>query len=323
MSGLSNIEWTDATWNPVTGCSKVSAGCKNCYAEALFPRAYGKRKFTDVQVHPERLDWPLKWRGSPAAKAEGRPSRIFVNSMSDLFHEDVPAEFIADVFNIMVSVPLTCRKRECEHEDPDCFAVEPPHMFQVLTKRPERMLRFLSGDLERMVGEHWAGDSPLSLQFECGPRFPNVWLGVSVEDQQTADERIPILLQTPAAVRWVSYEPALGPVDFSPYLRLATPDSRLQWLVAGGESGPRARPPHPDWFRSVRDQCQAAGVPFFFKQWGAWAPVPDGDIEKGDTMLITAGVQMSGCGRWARNKPAVCWMAGSGKEFPPLANPKL
>src|SRR5690348_8891062 len=216
MPGESGIEWTDATWNPVTGCSKVSAGCKNCYAEAYFARPYPGRKFTDVRIHPERLDWPLRWRGAKQAKAEGRPSRIFVNSMSDLFHEDVPREFIKAVRGTMF---------DCEK-----------HVFQILTKRPERMKEFVLS----------------CCQFTC-----NVWLGVSVEDQKTADERIPILLQTPAAVRWISYEPALGPIQLHTipdgqggYYDLAysqgpgrfnrqgmrIADARLDWIVAGGES---------------------------------------------------------------------------------------
>ena len=254
MSGATKIEWTDATWNPVTGCTKVSAGCKFCYAERDFHRPYPGRAFTDVRTHPERLDWPLRWRGSKQAKAEGRPSRIFVNSMSDLFHEDVPDDFLTAVFATM--------------------GMAERQVFQVLTKRGQRAAAYLKS---RTI-------------FGKRRTLPNVWLGVSVEDQQTADERIPILLQTPAAVRWVSYEPALGPVDFKNFTpgrispgwtgRADEPcqaDWGLDWIVAGGESGPRARPPHPDWFRKVRDDCQAAGVPFFFKQWGAWRPCEHGE----------------------------------------------
>lgn len=249
MGDKSKIEWTDATWNPVTGCTKVSQGCKHCYAERLFPRVYGPRikdpstwgpngsgrQFSDVRCHPERLDQPLHWR---------RPRRVFVNSMSDLFHEDVPDQFIKEVWATMANARQ--------------------HTFQVLTKRPERMRDLLTDPTWKL----WLG-------------IPNgnAWLGVSIEDQPTADERIPLLLQTPAAVRFVSYEPALGPVDFLDYLpdtHDGHPDSRgepwLDWVIAGGESGPKARPAHPDWFRSVRDQCQAAGVAFLFKQWGEWAP---------------------------------------------------
>lgn len=249
----SKIEWTDATWNPVTGCSKVSDGCKHCYAERVFARmsqnpkvpAYHGRKFTDVMCHEERLNEPLKWR---------KPRMIFVNSMSDLFHEDVPDEFIEKILRVMGDAWW--------------------HTYQILTKRPDRMKQHMN---------------------RFAPWRPhNIWLGVSVENQETADERIPLLLETMAAVRFVSYEPALGPVEFChefvedvgwiDSLRGACHidgcnepirGERIHWVIAGGESGPNARPSHPDWFRSVRDQCQAAGVPFFFKQWGEWMPLSD------------------------------------------------
>ncbi|MGH8676877.1 MAG: DUF5131 family protein [Burkholderiales bacterium] len=238
------IEWTDATWNPVTGCTKVSQGCKNCYAERLAPRVFAgqkmvelkiampprPRRFTDVLCHPERLDIPLHWR---------KPRMIFVNSMSDLFHEDVPDAFIDSVFEVMIN------------------AQDLGHIFQILTKRPERMRSFLNV-------KQW----PRCGGMDQHP-IKNIWLGVSVEDQATADERMPLLLQTPAAVRFVSYEPALGPVDFAPWLleRLGpTRAPSLGWVIAGGESGPHARPSHPDWFRSLARQCRDAGVAFFMKQ---------------------------------------------------------
>lgn len=264
MGDKTGIEWTDATWNPVTGCTKVSQGCKNCYAERVSNRF--NKEFTKIELHPERLDWPLRWRGSKQAKAEGRPSRIFVNSMSDLFHEEVPDAFIMQVFEVM-------RKSR--------------HTFQVLTKRPARMLKLMKNPGEPVL---------TSVRFI---NFPYVWLGVSVENQETADERIPILLQIPAAVRFVSYEPALGALnlrhiqhnreveidsltgDHGVYRPLSgKSDKKLDWVIAGGESGPHARTAHPDWFRSVRDQCQAAGVPFFFKQWGDWSPNRPGDYGK-------------------------------------------
>lgn len=246
MSDHTKIEWTEASWNPVTGCTKVSQGCKNCYAERITER-FGQT-FTDIQLHPERLDLPLHWR---------KPRRIFVNSMSDLFHEKVPREFIAECFAVM---------GEC-----------PRHTFQVLTKRAERMKAIM----EDLVV--FGGNPP-----------SHIWLGVSVENQETADERIPLLLQTPAAVRFVSYEPALGPVTFpakalcpcSCYAgrpRNPHPDCAgqptIDWIIAGGESGPHARPAHPDWFRSVRDQCQTAGVAFFFKQRGEWTWEGDGECQ--------------------------------------------
>lgn len=242
MSDKTGIEWTDATWNPVTGCAKVSQGCKHCYAEREWPRmtrlvaAYAGREFTDVRCHPERLDQPLRWR---------KPRMIFVNSMSDLFHPDVPDDFIERVFETM--------------------AAAYHHTFQVLTKRADRMYEFCR-------------DLPFIL--------PNVWLGVSVEDQAAADDRIPHLLRTPAAVRWISAEPLLGPVDLSLWLdiyqyedgdiwrprNLSRPMNSPDWIVVGGESGPKARPMHPQWARDIREQCAGASVPFLFKQWGEWVP---------------------------------------------------
>ena len=229
MADATSIEWADATWNPVTGCTKVSAGCQHCYAERLMPRL--RQKFTDVVLHWDRVDKPLHWK---------KPRHIFVNSMADLFHEKVPVEFLDTCFGVMA---ICCQ-----------------HTFMILTKRPERAVSYID-EVNALNGI---------------PNFPtwNVWLGVSVENQATADERIPVLLKTHATVRFVSYEPALGPVSFSRYLQSAPKGapSRIDWLIAGGESGPNARPPHRAWFRSVRDECQEAGVPFFFKQWGEWRP---------------------------------------------------
>jgi len=266
------IEWTDATWNPVTGCTKVSAGCKFCYAERDFNRPYPGRAFTDVRTHPDRLDQPLRWR---------RPRRVFVNSMGDLFHDKVEDDFLDECFAVM--------------------ALADKHTFQILTKRPERMLRYFgpSDELDGLTRDCLVEGTAQKLYFERTGENPdqwlavhwpvkNVWFGVSVEDQVTADERIPLLLKTPATVRFVSYEPALGPVDLTRSIPCGYycdesvghvdhgPNGNLagiDWVIAGGESGPQARPSDPDWFRSVRDQCQASGVPFFFKQWGEWAPV--------------------------------------------------
>ena len=247
MADHSAIEWTDASWNPVRGCTKVSAGCKFCYAERFAERFRGVKGHPfeqgfDVRLVPEALDLPLRWK---------KPRRVFVNSMSDLFHEDVPDRFIADVFNVM--------------------KLAPEHTFQVLTKRPERMAAFV---------RPWTG-ATLPL--------PNVWLGVSVEDQAAADERIPHLLATPAAVRFGSCEPLLGPVDLAAIIpgdeasRLdalsgyyfcdgrnePTPAPRLDWAIVGGESGPGARRCDVAWIRSLLKQCKAAGVPCFVKQLGA------------------------------------------------------
>jgi protein gp37 len=242
--GKTIIEWTDLVWNPVTGCTKISAGCKNCYAERMFHRPYPGRAFTDVRVHPERLEYPPHWR---------KPRRVFVNSMSDLFHEAVPFEFILAVLAHAVFADW--------------------HTYQILTKRPERMLEF---------AEWMYTKAPcrVELMRRC------LQFIVSVEDQPTADQRIPLLLQFPCTVRGVSYEPALGPLVFNG----PAGAGKIDWVIAGGESGPRARPAHPDWFRSVRDQCQAAGVPFFFKQWGEWLPA-DGPPSE----LIPPVIRMRAC----------------------------
>lgn len=257
----SGIVWTDQTWSPVTGCTKVSDGCKNCYAEREVNARWSKnpksvffgRKFTDVQTHTAKLEEPLRWK-------KGR--RIFVCPRGDLFHEAVPDAFVDQVFAVM--------------------ALCPQHTFQVLTKRPERMLNYLSKrpgfrwiDAVRQIAPPPIGKGVL-LSTENGA-LPNVWLGVSVENQQAADERIPLLLQTPAAVRWVSMEPLLeGVTIFSLDGIIDIPDgmdSPLHWVVVGGESGHNARPIHPDWARALRDQCAEAGVPFLFKQWGEWIPM--------------------------------------------------
>lgn len=242
----SAIEWTDETWNPVTGCTKVSAGCKHCYAEREWPRmtrlvpAYAGREFTDVRMHLDRIEQPLHWK---------KPRRIFVNSMSDLFHEAVDQRFISDVFGIMAACPQ--------------------HTFQILTKRPARALELLGqgcmgrfqDDVEECFAMH--SDDPLIWPLH------NVLIGVSVENQETADERIPLLLQIPSNWRWISAEPLLGPLSIENYVDLFLPDL-LVWVVVGGESGPNARPMHPDWVRSLRDQCAAANTPFLFKQWGEY-----------------------------------------------------
>lgn len=274
MSDKTGIEWTDATWNPVTGCAKVSAGCKHCYVLRDWPRVsanpktvYYGREFTDVRCHQERLDQPLRWQ---------KPRMIFVNSMSDLFHESVPDAFIDQVFAVM--------------------ALSPQHTFQVLTKRLERMReyanRYMDAATPLSAFAGWASDmanifggddtdSKYEELVDCGWPLPNVWIGVSVEDQASADERIPLLLQTPAAVRWISAEPLLGAVDIRLWLGIdrRSPSADwerggvnqgLDWVVAGGESGPHARPMHPDWAYGLRDQCAAANVPFLFKQWGEW-----------------------------------------------------
>lgn len=232
---MSKIEWTDKTWNPVTGCTKVSQGCKNCYAERMYERFNGKGSFKNIICHEDRLNHPFRWK---------KPAMVFVNSMSDLFHEDVPFEFIDRVLGVTRRTGIN------------------GHTYQILTKRPDRMVEYFKRE-------------------DTEPLMPHVWLGVSVEDQETANERIPLLLQVPAAVRFLSCEPLLGPIDF--YLTSASMPSDIShpwrgepilhgihWLIAGGESGPGARPMHPDWIRELREQCVEGGVAFFFKQWGEW-----------------------------------------------------
>lgn len=249
MGDKTGIEWTDATWNPVTGY---------CYAETFAERWRGTRGHYfetgfDVQLRPDKLDLPLRWT---------KPRKVFVNSMSDLFHDKVPDEYIARVFAVM--------------------ALAPQHTFQLLTKRHGRMRALLnSRDFLQLVWDAWSledgPDESESLGTDPAERWPlpNVWLGVSAEDQKRADLRIPALLDTPAAVRFVSAEPLLGPIDLhgDPIGK----DSvfwigHLDWVIVGGESGPGARPMHPDWARSIRDQCVAGGVPFLFKRWGEWRP---------------------------------------------------
>jgi protein gp37 len=276
MSDNSPIEWTDATWNVVTGCTKVSPGCDNCYAETFAERFRGTaghhfQTGFDLTLRPERMTLPLRWR---------KPRRIFVNSMSDLFHKDVPDEYIARVFAVMMAAPQ--------------------HTFQLLTKRHARMRALLSSTAFKVaVAEAWAfgSDVPDSAPKPAGWPLPNVWLGVSVEDQHWADIRIPALLDTPAAVRWISAEPLLGPIRLPEFVVGGAPDCpceeggeclpNLDWVVVGGESGPGARPMHPAWARGLRDQCQEGSIPFLFKQWGAWAP--SGVIGIGTPLDCTPG----------------------------------
>ena len=218
MAATTAIEWTDATWNPVTGCTKISAGCDHCYAERFSERFRGVPGHAfengfDLTLRPDRLEQPLKW---------AQPRMIFVNSMSDLFHKKVPQTFIARVFDTM----------ERAHW----------HTFQVLTKRSSLMRDFL----RRRYGS------------ENGPG--HMWFGVSVEDQ-TKLSRVRHLQAAPAGVRFLSIEPLIGPVGT---LELGG----IDWVIAGGESGPGARPMDPAWVRDIRDQCRSAGVAFFFKQWG-------------------------------------------------------
>lgn len=213
-ASTSNIEWTEATWNPVTGCTKISEGCRFCYANTMAKRlhAMGNPRYKNefrVTLHPDLLELPLSWK---------KPKRIFVNSMSDLFHQDVPLDFIKSVFNTMERASW--------------------HTFQILTKRSDRLLE-LSSEL---------------------PWPPNVWQGVSVEDERVI-YRIDHLREVPARIRFLSLEPLIGPLD---NLNL----TGIHWVIVGGESGPGARPMLKEWVSSIRDQCVKHKVPFFFKQWG-------------------------------------------------------
>jgi protein gp37 len=358
MSDGTHIEWTDATWNVVNGCSVVSPGCTNCYAMKQahrFPARQGLTQHTkggmvwtgEVRFNDKVLLDPLRWR---------RPRKIFVCAHGDLFHEKVPDEWIDRVFAVM--------------------ALAPHHTFQVLTKRPERMREFLTRkDVVRRIfsvahGLRFSGIAPnperRSRAFhafmaqsardvawtvtggcaadeferrEPGRDYPswvrwplpNVWLGTSVEDQKRADERIPVLLDTPAAIRWLSCEPLLGPVDLSEWFFCPTSLDQqpmmdpttgvyeccakcdytgiagfsdlpiVDWVVAGGESGPNARPMHPAWARSLRDQCAAAVVPFLFKQWGNFRPCTAAELKQacGATLVgdRVTGAYMLGIGK--------------------------
>jgi protein gp37 len=269
MSDKTGIEWTDATWNPLTGCTKVSPGCDHCYAETLHERFNGPGSFATLTLRPERLDQPLRWR---------RPRRVFVNSMSDLFHQDVPDDYIARVFAVMCS----------------CAA----HTFQVLTKRHGRMRSLLnSGEFQAEVAEHARGvmrQGPSRQQnWPTTWPLPNVWLGVSVEDQHWADIRIPKLLATPAAVRFISAEPLLGEVSLFANSTVDT-GTLIDWVIVGGESGPGARPMQPRWARQLRDECVRYGIPFLFKQWGAHVPVYRG--EKVGEVMMRVGKKAAGRG---------------------------
>jgi protein gp37 len=291
MAGNSNIEWTEQTWNPIVGCSIVSPGCTNCYAMKMAARieAMGNqpRYAGTTRVVNGNKVWTGKLAQAPdsallAPLKRKKPTTYFVNSMGDLFHEDCPDEWIDKVFAVM--------------------ALSPQHTFQVLTKRAERMRDYFKGMAWGFrVMEAKKAFDPMHrpgrggmLQTTNGV-LPNVWLGVSTERQQEADERIPLLLQTPAAVRFISAEPLLGPIDLmmlgkgGPKVtdalqgcvgqsigdgeyEGAQPGAKLDWVIVGGESGKDARPMHPDWARSLRDQCAAAGVAFFLKQWGEYLP---------------------------------------------------
>ncbi|MCW2900736.1 MAG: hypothetical protein JWO67_3001 [Streptosporangiaceae bacterium] len=266
MSANTTIEWTrnddgtpGRTWNPATGCTKISVGCDNCYAETIAERFRGYAAFPngfDVQVRANKVNDPLTWR---------KPTRVFVNSMSDMFHADIDQAWIADVFAVM--------------------AAAQKHTFQLLTKRHARMRSLLnSPEFIAQVRSRALGKGLPADQWQWP--IANLWLGVSVENQEWADIRIRPLMQTPAAVRFLSCEPLLGPIklhrghthcpthDFpGGFCTGGCPDLIApNWVIVGGESGRKARPMDPQWATSLRDQCAEADIPYFFKQWGEWAP---------------------------------------------------
>ena len=266
----STIEWTDETWNPVTGCSRVSPGCDHCYMFALYPRlkAMGVAGYDtvpdNVRLLPERLMAPLSWK---------RPRHVFVNSMADVFHPDVPFSFIDDMFSVM-----------------DEAASKQGHVFQVLTKRPGRAVAWW-----QRRGQNLLNGWPL-----------NIWIGTSVENQKFAP-RLTVLGRLPAQVRFVSAEPLLEQIDLSPWLS----DGSLQWVIVGGESGPGARGMDLDWARSLRDQSTKAGVPFFLKQLGGARNKRGGDAARNRRRpmasnagggLVSSVTQMSFGGRWTLEK---------------------
>jgi protein gp37 len=250
----SNIAWTDYVWNPVTGCTQISAGCQNCYAKRMAETrlrgqcGYPADEPFRVTLHPERLSQPLNWK---------KARIVFLCSMGDLFHPDVPFEYVTKIFKSMFAYIFDGSLTR--------------HTYIWLTKRPERMREYLLNHahvpaLSHQSFEQW--------------KPPNLWLGVTAENQAAAEKRIPILIDIPAAKRFVSVEPMLSkvylnePYKFdrtrSPYHSLMI--DRLDWVICGGENAPNARPMNPDWVRSLRDQCQAAEVPFFFKSWGEYMP---------------------------------------------------
>jgi protein gp37 len=230
--------WWDVAWNPTTGCSPVSAGCKHCWASAMAKRFWDGKEFSDVQFHWELLDRPLRWK---------KPRRIFLCSMGDLFHEKIQFQQIKNVWDTIFDTSFEGGRYS-------------KHTYFILTKRPERVLEF---------------DAYMSTVFHRNIIYNNLHIGISAEDQKTADERIWALRFISAAKKFISLEPLLSPVKD---LVL----TGIDWVIVGGESGPKARPMHPDWVRSVRDQCLEANVPFFFKQWGEFISSYDAGYRSGE-----------------------------------------
>lgn len=269
MSSKSKIEWTQTSWNPLVGCTKVSEGCRNCYAIrfshrmsttvpsyfGITKKINGKPEWSDkIRVDRNKLRWPLTWK---------RARMIFVNSMSDMFHERVDDLDIAEIFAIM--------------------ATESRHTFQILTKRPQRMAKLLTDETFKKSVTTYLHNWGYSLKLDNVWPLRNVWVGASVENEKSAIERVPYLLMTPAAIRWISAEPLLGRIT---KCSLGIKLRGIQWIVAGGETGPNARPAYPDWFRALRDLCVSSGVPFFFKQWGEWGTVENLKVYKNSQLAI-------------------------------------
>lgn len=254
-----NIEWASKVWNPTTGCNKVSSGCKNCYAEKMHKRlqkmspAKYNRPFLDGAFpHEASLFAPMKWK---------KPTTIFVNSMSDLFHENIPVDYIARVYAVMF--------------------LTPQHTYQVLTKRPDRRVDvFRSQKFQELLWRYMRFYNPdPKKEIEFTFPFDNIWEGTSIEDQATANERYHWLMATPAAVRWISMEPMLSAIDLQICVNMhwcvdITKSQGLDWLVLGGESGPKRRRFDPEWARAIRDYCRASGIPFFMKQIDKKIPIP-------------------------------------------------
>jgi protein gp37 len=255
MSSTTGIEWTDATWNPVTGCSPISPGCEHCYAARMAQRLAGRcgypadEPFRPGTVHEDKMSEPTRWK---------TPRRVFVCSMGDLFHEDVPDHVRLDVLTVMAWTA-------------------PQHTYLLLTKRPAVMRRYFESITWAAVEGKRVMPVPFDkvdpAQLAEAPFPANIWLGVTAEDQKRADERLPILTSIPAMHHFVSCEPLLGPVDVTPWAEA------LDWVILGGETGPGARPMHPNWARAIVCEREDAGVPVFFKSWGEWAP---GYVEHGN-----------------------------------------
>lgn len=288
------IEYGQTAWNPITGCSKISEACQNCWAERMSKRLAGRYGYPSdkpfsITLHPDRLAEPLRWK---------KPRTVLVSFMGDLFHDDVPDSFLDQIFAVMAKAQQ--------------------HTFLVLTKRPERANNYI---LRAMYDEDccYGGwyEAIEKLGIPDATPLENIWVGVTIENQSRADERIPFLLQIPSKVRFVSIEPMLGPVDIIKAMDFAMINGDvpvqgiaqwLHWVICGGESGPRSRPMHPDWARSIRDQCVNEKVPFWFKQWGEYISISQMPEETYRAWDVYHGTEC----RWDEDDPI--WKAGKKKN---------